>query len=86
MVDLSSICRSTTLLSPPEDPTVVSYLSSTLWGSGSGSWWWNTHTESSTLSGVMLMCQVSKNFKMDARGNVEQYVSEMTHIPNVLRL
>ena len=32
------------------------------------------------------MCQVSKKFKLDARGDVELYISEITHIHNVLRL
>jgi len=41
----SPMCRSTSVLAPSEDLTMVRYGSSTLWGSSY--WWWNTNTLSS---------------------------------------
>jgi hypothetical protein len=75
--------RSTSLLPPLEGSMMISYPGSTFWGSGS--LWWIAYTEIVTLNGEMLICQLSKNFTVYASVDVEQRISKVTYISNVLQ-
>ena len=73
-----------TIVVSPKGSMMISYLGSTLWGSGS--WWWITYTKTVTLNGEMLIYQLrvklSHCVQKHMLTNIQ--VIKVTHISNVM--